>query len=121
MRELLTSSSAGRVTLYDIWGLGFELPELWSNLGAASQELKCCYIFPEVLGGYTVEDIANKHTIATTWKILDRLGHHHLLDGLSGANVHRLDVILTLTHSLLTRFDSMDLWLQPVPDHINNY
>ncbi|KAH9846326.1 hypothetical protein C2E23DRAFT_744329 [Lenzites betulinus] len=97
-------------------------PQLWSESEGPLQGLECCHIFPEALGRYNVQDGASEeHSIATAWTMLDRFGCHSLLERLSGVNIHRLDNILTLTQSLYTLFDAMDLWFEPICGHANRY
>ncbi|KAI0360265.1 hypothetical protein OH77DRAFT_1418134 [Trametes cingulata] len=45
---------------------------------------------------------------------LAELGYKQLIQQPSGINVHRLDNVMTLSTTLYTRFDNMDLWLEQV-------
>ena len=46
------------------------------------------------------------------WDILGRFGYGQIRDELKGANIHRLENILTLTPDVCAYFRRMDLWLE---------
>ncbi|KAH9855765.1 hypothetical protein C2E23DRAFT_549173 [Lenzites betulinus] len=98
--------------------LGDDFSELWSTSDGSTQPLKCCHILPEVLGSHNAKD---EHTIASAWTMLHRFGYGALLDKLSGANIHRLENIMTLTMVLKKRFDTMLIWFEPIGNEVNCY
>ena len=50
----------------------------------------------------------------TAWTILDQLGYTPILEELQGANLHRLENILTLDVNLQMAFDRLTLWFEAI-------
>ncbi|OJT02926.1 hypothetical protein TRAPUB_6510 [Trametes pubescens] len=65
------------------------------------------------------------HKAAAVWTILKRLGYEDICAELGsatqGANLHRLENILTLDNRLHHLFDELDIWFEAVKDQPNCY
>ncbi|KAF9220142.1 hypothetical protein BS17DRAFT_739680 [Gyrodon lividus] len=86
-------------------------------------ETHCAHIFAES----TNENISgnregsDKHQYAASmWAVMDRFGYKHLPSDLNGANIHRLENILTLESNIHNSFDRLNLWFEPT-DTPNTY
>ncbi len=62
------------------------------------------------------------HKAAAVWTILKRLGYEDICAELGsatqGANLHRLENILTLDNRLHHLFDELDIWFEAVKDQV---
>ena len=50
--------------------------------------------------------------------MLNRFGYTTIEQELAGANIHRLENVLTLAHPLHTAFDHLYLWFDAVPNEV---
>ncbi|RPD53322.1 hypothetical protein L227DRAFT_581433 [Lentinus tigrinus ALCF2SS1-6] len=76
---------------------------------------ECCHIFP-ALSGINAEDaVGDEQWIVSVWELLDRIGYGGLQKELSGANVNRLDNVMTLSSWMFGLFDSMEVWFEEMP------
>ncbi|EIW52497.1 uncharacterized protein TRAVEDRAFT_52941 [Trametes versicolor FP-101664 SS1] len=103
-------------------------PALPNNDFAMTQ---CSHIFPEVWGNIVIGgSAANQEPLqekeaATSWNTLKRFGcadvSAELGSATQGANLHRLENILTLDVRIHLLFDAMNLWFEAVKDQPNCY
>ncbi|CDO74379.1 hypothetical protein BN946_scf184816.g2 [Trametes cinnabarina] len=87
---------------------------------------QCSHIFPEALGNIEVGGAtAKEYEAATVWTILKRFGYEdictELASAVQGANLHRLENILTLDMRIHHMFDKLKLWFEAVEGQPNCY
>ncbi|KAJ8475089.1 hypothetical protein ONZ51_g6793 [Trametes cubensis] len=87
---------------------------------------KCSHIFPDALGNVEIgRSTAKDHEVATVWAILKRFGYEDICAELGsateGANLHRLENILTLDTKIHYLFDTLKIWFEAVEDQPNCY
>lgn len=49
---------------------------------------------------------------AATWTVLERFGYAHILQGINGKLIHRLENIMTMTTTVHDAFDRLALWFE---------
>ena len=54
------------------------------------------------------------HESSAMYAVLVSFGYKHCLNELNGANIHRLQNILTLEGNMHRRFDDLELWFEHV-------
>ncbi|KAI0357308.1 hypothetical protein OH77DRAFT_1399856, partial [Trametes cingulata] len=83
---------------------------------------QCCYIFPDSLAG---KELCKEYEAASVWTILKQFGcediHAELGSATEGANLHRLENILTLDVFIYKLFDDLSLWFEAVEGKLNVY
>ncbi|KAI0666036.1 hypothetical protein C8Q78DRAFT_985193 [Trametes maxima] len=92
---------------------------------------QCSHIFPDALGNIEVggsttkRDTFQEHEAATVWTILKRFGYGDICAELGsaaqGANLHRLENILTLDTRIHHIFDTLRMWFEAVEGQPNCY
>ncbi|KAL7280247.1 hypothetical protein ACG7TL_006667 [Trametes sanguinea] len=85
---------------------------------------QCCHIFPDALGDISRTRAGSKeHAVASVWTFLDRFGYQdvceELMGATAGANLHRLENILTLESNAHVLFDRLDLWFEAVEGQLH--
>ncbi|PIL29682.1 hypothetical protein GSI_08120 [Ganoderma sinense ZZ0214-1] len=99
---------------------------LQPNQPFSATTTQCCHIFPDSLGNIAVGGRgAKEHQVATVWTILDRFGYKDICNELNadteGANLHRMENIMTLDTVVHDQFDELRLWLDEIPGEPNCY
>ncbi|EIM91014.1 uncharacterized protein STEHIDRAFT_152697 [Stereum hirsutum FP-91666 SS1] len=79
----------------------------------------CAHIFDRSTNE-NFDDSAKEPYAASVHAILDRYGGINSFQELNGANIHRLENILTLDTNIHTSFDQLKLWLKKIPDGSNS-
>ncbi|KAI0641332.1 hypothetical protein C8Q79DRAFT_1014286 [Trametes meyenii] len=86
---------------------------------------RCSHIFPDVLGNVEVGGSTMKYEAATVWTILQRFGYRDVCAELGpaaqGANLHRLENVITLDTKIHHIFDTMRMWFEAVEGQPNCY
>ncbi|KAF8810920.1 hypothetical protein BYT27DRAFT_7185242 [Phlegmacium glaucopus] len=79
-------------------------------------ETNCAHIFSESTNSSISGDNAggSKHQYAASvWAVMDRFGYPNIVRELNGANIHRLQNVLTLSVEVHGKFDALKLWFEP--------
>ncbi|KAI6117895.1 hypothetical protein EV401DRAFT_2072190 [Pisolithus croceorrhizus] len=72
--------------------------------GASTTVTDCAYIFP-MSPGSDEETYA-----ASVWAVLDCFGYHSLRQELDGANIHRLENVMTMDPTVHYLFETLKIW-----------
>ncbi|KIP05750.1 hypothetical protein PHLGIDRAFT_128669 [Phlebiopsis gigantea 11061_1 CR5-6] len=75
--------------------------------------LECSHIIPESLNNFEGHD-KKTHETSAMYSLLKAFGYPHCFYELNGANIHRLQNILTLEKNMHEHFDTLNLWFEPV-------
>ncbi|KAI0353931.1 hypothetical protein OH77DRAFT_563537 [Trametes cingulata] len=94
--------------------------------GASWGTTQCFHIFPDSRGVIqSAASGAKESEAAAVCAILERFGYKDICEEIgitsSGAELHRLENVMTLDTSVHMRFDNMKLWLEAEPDQPNCY
>ncbi|KAF9220130.1 hypothetical protein BS17DRAFT_787934, partial [Gyrodon lividus] len=79
-------------------------------------ETHCAHIFAESTNDNIPgnREGSDKHQYAAPMSsVMDRFGYKHIPSDLNGANIHRLENILTLESNIHNSFDRLNLWFEP--------
>ncbi|KAI6016657.1 hypothetical protein BKA83DRAFT_4333821 [Pisolithus microcarpus] len=78
--------------------------------GMRSAPTECAHIFPESINSGVTPGSKKEDYAATIWAVLELFGHRNLKERLNGANIHRLDNVMTLERSVHDDFDRLKIY-----------
>ncbi|KAF4622953.1 hypothetical protein D9613_001636 [Agrocybe pediades] len=100
--------------------------ELAAQINATNPQPMCCptecaHIFPASLTEHIPPGSAKRMASATLWTFLRQFGYSEVPEQLDGANIHRLENVMTLRMELHYYFDTLNLWFVAMPGKPNQY
>ncbi|KAI5988537.1 hypothetical protein EDD15DRAFT_2579972 [Pisolithus albus] len=81
-----------------------------SRNGAPVAITECAHIFPESINSGVTHGSKKEDYAATVWGVLERFGHGNLRQHLNGADIHRLDNVMTLEKDVYHDFYRLKIY-----------
>ncbi|KDN33842.1 hypothetical protein RSAG8_13061, partial [Rhizoctonia solani AG-8 WAC10335] len=88
--------------------------------GASASVTECHHILPEYIGQYIADNEPKCMNAATVCSVVNAYGGIPPQE-VNGAGIHNLGNIMTLRVDILTSFDSLHMWLEPLEGPGNTY
>ncbi|KAI6030002.1 hypothetical protein EDC04DRAFT_3065675 [Pisolithus marmoratus] len=78
--------------------------------GMPPVETQCTHIFPQSVNANITSDSNKAKYTSSVWAVLDRFGYPGLLEDLNGANIHRLENVMTMDPTVHRQFETLKIW-----------
>ncbi|KAI6030005.1 hypothetical protein EDC04DRAFT_2572635 [Pisolithus marmoratus] len=87
-----------------------ELEKAVMARGMPLVETQCTHIFPQSVNVNITSDSNKAKYASSVWTVLNRFGYPDLLRDLNGANIHRLENVMTMESTVHCQFDTFKIW-----------